>query len=70
MGTVFIKALIDQKGNVESAKIERGVDKNLDVAAIEAVKKTLFIPGVKDGKNVKAEVTIPIRFKLDKKKKN
>ena len=69
MGTVFVKALIDQEGNVESAEVEKSVDKNLDAAAITAVKMTKFVPGIKDGNNVKAEVTIPIKFKLDDKKK-
>lgn len=70
MGTVFVKALIDNEGNVETVEVERGVDTNLDIAAVEAVKRTKFIPAVKDGKNVKAEVTIPIKFKLDEKKKD
>ncbi|MDX1701943.1 MAG: energy transducer TonB [Melioribacteraceae bacterium] len=68
-GTVFVNAVIDAEGNVSSAKVEKGVDENLDAAAVKAVKMTKFIPGVKDGKKVKAEVTIPIKFKLDDKKK-
>jgi len=35
---------------------------------VKAVKLTKFVPGVKDGKKVKAEVTIPIKFKLDNSK--
>jgi len=69
MGTVFVKALIDQEGNVESAEVERGVSNDLDIAAVKAVKMTKFVPGIQDGKSVKAEVTIPIKFKLDEKKK-
>ena len=67
-GTVFVNAVIDADGNVASANVKKGVDKNLDAAAIKAVKMTKFVPGELDGKKVKAEVTIPIKFKLDDKK--
>jgi outer membrane biosynthesis protein TonB len=31
---------------------------------MDAIKKTKFTPGIKDNKPVKAEVTIPVMFKL------
>jgi periplasmic protein TonB len=65
MGKVFVKAVIDENGNAAKAEVIKGVNDELNAAAIEAVKMTKFEPGVKDGKNVKAEVTIPINFKLD-----
>jgi protein TonB len=65
MGTVFVKALIDENGNVENAEVEKGVNEDLNAAAVSAVKDTKFTPGENDGKKVKAEVTIPIKFKLD-----
>ena len=68
MGIVFVKAVIDAEGNVTEAEVEKGVNEALDVAAVKAVKMTKFEPGIKDGKAVKAEVTIPIKFKLDDKK--
>ena len=70
MGTVMVKAVIDAEGNVASAEVAKGVNGDLDAAALNAVKLTKFIPGEKDGKNVEAEVTIPIKFKLDGKKKS
>jgi len=68
MGTVFVKAIIDESGNVASAEIEKGGNEELNNAAIDAVKKTKFIPGEDKGEKVKSEVTIPIKFKLDDKK--
>ena len=68
MGKVLVKALIDENGNVSKTEVIKGVDEELDAAAMKAVKMTKFEPGVKDGKNVKAEVTIPIMFKLDDSK--
>ena len=67
-GTVFVKAVIDAEGNVASADVEKGVDENLDAAAVKAVKMTKFEAGIKDGKFVRSEVTIPIKFKLNDKK--
>ena len=69
MGKVFVKAMIDENGDVVKTEVVKSVDKDLDAAAIGAVQHTKFTPGVKDGKNVKAEVTIPISFKLDDCKK-
>lgn len=70
MGTVMVKAVIDAQGNVASAEVAKGVNGDLDAAALKAVKLTKFVPGEKEGKNVQAEVTIPIKFKLDDKKKS
>jgi len=64
MGTVFVKAIIDESGNVESADVEKGVNDELNAAAISAVKLTKFTPGEDKGEKVKAEVVIPIKFKL------
>ena len=68
MGTVFVKAVIDELGNVENAEVEKGVNDELNAAAISAVKVTKFTSGENDGKKVKAEVTIPIKFMLNDKK--
>ena len=68
MGTVFVKAVIDEVGNVVKAEVEKGANEELNAAAISAVKNTKFIPGEDKGEKVKAEVTIPIKFKLDDKK--
>jgi len=63
-GKIFVKAIIDEKGNVIETKIEKGENKLLCSAAEKAVKDTKFTPGEKDGKKVKAEVIVPIFFKL------
>lgn len=64
-GKVFVKAIIDENGNVTETSILKGVNADCDKAAMDAIKKTKFTPGIKDNKPVKAEVTIPIMFKLD-----
>lgn len=68
-GTVYLKLLIDEKGNVAKAKIEQGVKDMLDEAALAAAKKAKFSPALLKDKPVKVWVILPIAFKLDIDKK-
>ncbi|MFA3783323.1 energy transducer TonB [Melioribacteraceae bacterium 4301-Me] len=63
-GKVFVKAYVDEKGNVVKAEIIKGIGYGCDEAAINAVNNTKFTPGVKDGKPVKTQVAVPILFKI------
>lgn len=63
-GKVFVKVIIDERGNVIESKVTKSVDKDCDKAAVDAIMKTKFTPAMKDNKPVKTEVTIPILFKL------
>jgi len=68
-GKVIVKAVINEKGEVVETEVLKSLGHGCDEAAVEAVKVTKFTPGEKNGKKVKAEVTIPISFKLDCDKK-
>jgi periplasmic protein TonB len=68
-GKVLIKAVVGEDGKVISAALANDGNPVLAEAAITAVKATDFLPAIKDGKKVKAEVMIPVMFKLDDKKK-
>jgi len=63
-GQVVVKAFVDKNGNVAKTEVLKSVNDDCDKAAMDAIKKTKFTPGIKDNKPVKAEVTIPIMFKL------
>jgi periplasmic protein TonB len=63
-GKVLVKAIIDENGYVTETSILKSVNDDCDNAAMDAIKKTKFTPGIKDDKPVKAEVTIPVMFKL------
>jgi TonB family protein len=63
-GKVIIKTVVDAKGNVVSTTVEKGLNAECDKAAESAIKNTKFNPGMKNGKAVESEVTIPIMFKL------
>ncbi len=63
-GEVWLKVFIDEKGMVEKAEAIKSTNPDFVEAAIKAAKQWEFSPAVKDGKPIKAEVTIPFRFKL------
>lgn len=70
-GKVFVETLINENGDVISTKILKSDHETLEGAALEAIKKTKFSPGLsKTGKKVKASVVIPMAFKLDDKEKD
>ncbi len=63
-GKVFILAFVDEDGSVSDAKVVKGIGAGCDEAAIAAIKKCKFSPGVHEGKKVKVKVAIPIEFKM------
>jgi TonB family protein len=63
-GKVIVKAYIDEEGNVIGTEILKGIGTGLNEAAVSAIEKSKFTPGIKDGKPVKVQVVIPILFKL------
>ncbi len=63
-GKVIVQTTVDENGDVIETKILMGVSSELDAEAARAIRSVKFIPGKKDGKPVKADVVIPIMFKL------
>jgi protein TonB len=63
-GRVFIKAFVNEVGDVVKAEVIKGIGAGCDEAAIQAVMQTKFKPGKQRGKSVKVQVSIPIVFKL------
>lgn len=63
-GKVYIQAFINELGNVDNAKVIKGIGGGCDEAALDAVMQTKFKPGILKGKQVKVQVSIPITFKL------
>jgi len=64
-GKVIIKLFINELGNPENSELLKGVHPLLDSEARDVLMNTKFIPGRKDGKAVKVQVSIPIVFKLN-----
>ena len=68
-GTVYLKLLIDEKGNVAKAKVEQGVKDMIDESALAAAKEAKFSPAMLNNKPVKVWVILPVVFKLNVDKK-
>ncbi|MCB0745648.1 MAG: TonB family protein [Ignavibacteriae bacterium] len=64
-GRVYVKAFVDESGNVQKADVIKGIGAGCDEAAVAAVMKTKFKPGKQRGKPVRVQVSIPILFKLN-----
>ncbi|MGE5403202.1 MAG: TonB family protein [Ignavibacteriales bacterium] len=63
-GEVVIRAFIDEAGNVTKTEVVKGIGYGLNEAAQNAVKQTMFRPGRQNGKPVRVQVVLPVRFKL------
>ncbi len=65
-GKVIVRFVIDELGMVTDPEVVRGVDPQLDKAALDVVSKLpQWSPGLQGGKPVKTYFTIPIAFKLN-----
>ncbi|NCP84893.1 MAG: energy transducer TonB [Bacteroidetes bacterium] len=63
-GRVILEFVVDERGKVSNVKVLRSVGGGLDEAAISAVKKVKFTPGMQRGRPVKVRYTLPVTFKL------
>lgn len=63
-GKVFVKAFVNENGIVDSVNLVKGIGYGCDESAMEAIKQVEFTPAVDNGKKVKAQVVVPIFFKL------
>jgi protein TonB len=63
-GRVSIDFVVNKNGEVEDAKVLKGISEELDMIALNAVKLAKFNPGLQRGKPVNVRMVIPIVFKL------
>lgn len=64
-GEALISFVVDSDGAVRNAKAEKSTQKEFEAAAIEALEKWKFSPGMKGGDTVNTRLMIPITFKLN-----
>lgn len=67
-GTVILEVEVYKDGVAGEIKVLQSVQtgpKGLDQAAIEAVRKVRFMPGIYHGSPIDSKIIIPIEFKLD-----
>lgn len=64
-GTVYVAFVINENGEVIEPRVVRGVTSELDLAALDAIKKMPnWIPGKQRGQNVSVQFTLPVKFNL------
>jgi periplasmic protein TonB len=64
-GTVIVLAYVNREGVVTQTSVLRGIGGGCDEAAMDAVKKVRFRPGMQRGKPVNVKVSVPVRFRLN-----
>jgi protein TonB len=64
-GIVLVRVNVDANGTPTDVNVaRRSGSRDLDRAAVDAVRKWRFDPAIKDGKKVAAVVEVPVEFKL------
>ncbi len=64
-GVVIVRALIDVRGRVRKCHIDHSEHSMLDQAAIDAVKRTPFLPAFKGARPIACWTQIEVRFQLE-----
>jgi TonB family protein len=62
VGWVIIGLVISSKGIPRDPHVVKGLDKDLDQSAVEAVKEWRFSPAQKNGKPIAVRVSVEIQF--------
>jgi protein TonB len=63
-GTVYVLFIVDKDGRVRDPKIQKSDNAELDIHAMNAVKKWRFEPGKVAGKPVQFRMRVPMTFAL------
>ncbi len=62
VGSVIIALVVSSKGLPKDPRVVKGLDKDLDASAVDAVKEWRFAPAQKNGKAVAVRVSLQIQF--------
>lgn len=64
-GEVLVAFSVGMDGYISGVRVVRSVSESLDAEAVRVVSKMPpWIPGKKNGRNVRAEMSIPIKFSV------
>jgi len=63
-GKVVLKLTIDEKGMLREIEVVEKAGYGFTEAAVEAVKKSTFLPAKKDGKPIASKALLPVTFQL------
>lgn len=62
VGSVIIALVVTSKGLPKDPRVVKGLDKELDESAVDAVKDWRFSPAQKNGKPIAVRVSVQIQF--------
>ncbi len=66
-GTVLVGATVGADGRPARVEVvRRSGSRDLDQAAVDAVRQWTFEPAVRGGRQVEAEVQVPVTFRIDR----
>jgi len=63
-GKVLLKLLIDANGKLQNIEVVEPAGFGFTEAAVEAVKKSTYAPGYRNGERVLTKALLPVRFQL------
>lgn len=64
-GIVTVAIVVDEKGVVTSATINKSSNPEFEAPSIEAVKKWKFKPATKDNQAIASKVIVPLHFTVE-----
>jgi protein TonB len=64
-GRVTVQFIVNEQGNVENARVVRGIGGGCDEEALKAVQKAEFAPGMQRGRPVRVQYALSINFRLE-----
>lgn len=62
VGSVIIGLIVSSKGVPKDPHVVKGIDKDLDESAVDAVKQWRFMPAQKNGTPIAVRVSVQIQF--------
>ena len=67
-GRVYVRFVVEADGSITGTEVVRGIGGECDTEALRVIKAMpKWTPGMKDGKAVRVQYTVPINFKLNEK---
>ena len=63
-GRVYVQFIVNEQGDVEDAKVIRGIGGGADEEALRVVRQANFEPGYQRGEPVRVQYSLPIFFQL------
>jgi periplasmic protein TonB len=64
-GVVTVAIIIDEKGNVTSATINKSSHAEFEAPSLDAVRKWRFKPAMKDNQAIASRVIVPLHFTVE-----